>query len=165
MPQIWAKNSSLLPEERCIQNLMLKWDQLQTSWIQNDILGCILPNNTSEQQKWFKFVWRFCMFLQSFLMFQLKMIYSILLISLPDFCFYTLHSLLVYYKNQENLVQPGQPGMILFLKKICFNLQRKNSKLKQSQANYCSYFFLILSFKIKRVLISFLYYFRWNSCY
>ena len=74
-------------------------------------------------------------------MFQLKMIYSILLISLPDFCFYTLHSLLAYYKNQENLVQPGQPGMILFLKKIRLNLQRKNSKLKQSQANYCSYFF------------------------
>ena len=27
---------------------MLKWDTLRTSWLQNDILGCIIPNNPSK---------------------------------------------------------------------------------------------------------------------
>ena len=44
MPKIWKKNADLLPEDISIQNLMMKWDVLPTSWLQNDILGCILPN-------------------------------------------------------------------------------------------------------------------------
>ena len=43
MPKIW-KNADLLPEDISVQNLMMKWDVLPTSWLQNDILGCILPN-------------------------------------------------------------------------------------------------------------------------
>ena len=43
MPKIW-KNADLLPEDISVQNLMMKWDVLPTSSLQNDILGCILPN-------------------------------------------------------------------------------------------------------------------------
>ena len=50
LPEIWRKNTSLLPEQQTIEKLMLKWDSLQTSWVQNDILGCILPNNTSKKE-------------------------------------------------------------------------------------------------------------------
>ena len=44
MPKIRKKNADLLPEEISIQNLMMKWDVLSTIWLQNDIMGCILPN-------------------------------------------------------------------------------------------------------------------------
>ena len=40
----------LLPEQQTIKNLMLKWDSLQTSWVQSGILGCIFPNNTSKKE-------------------------------------------------------------------------------------------------------------------
>ena len=41
---IWEKYLDKLPEERSMQNLMLKWDELGLLWINIDILGCILPN-------------------------------------------------------------------------------------------------------------------------
>ena len=40
---IWEKYRDKLPEERSVQNLMLKWDELGLSWMNIDILGCILP--------------------------------------------------------------------------------------------------------------------------
>ena len=48
MPEIWKKNAVLLPEDISIQNVMMKWDVLPTSWLQNDILGCILPNKSGK---------------------------------------------------------------------------------------------------------------------
>ena len=53
LPEVWRKNASLLPEQQIIENLMLKWDSLQTSWVQNDISGCILPTNTSKKENKF----------------------------------------------------------------------------------------------------------------
>lgn len=53
LPEVWRKNASLLPEQQIIENLMLKWDSLQTSWVQNDIWGCIFPTNTSKKENKF----------------------------------------------------------------------------------------------------------------
>ena len=53
LPEVWRKNASLLPEQQIIENLMLKWDSLQTSWVQNDISRCILPTNTSKKENKF----------------------------------------------------------------------------------------------------------------
>ena len=53
LPEVWRKNASLLPEQQIIENLMLKWDSLQTSWVQNDISECILPTNTSKKENKF----------------------------------------------------------------------------------------------------------------
>ena len=46
--KIWEKNHDKLPKDVKIDSLMLKWDTLSTSWLQNDILGCIIPNNPSK---------------------------------------------------------------------------------------------------------------------
>ena len=42
--QIWSDHSEKLPKERTIENLMANWDSLRLTWMQNDILGCIIPN-------------------------------------------------------------------------------------------------------------------------
>ena len=44
---IWGKHSDKLPEEKSIKNLMLKWDELDLSWMNIDMLGCLLPNDES----------------------------------------------------------------------------------------------------------------------
>ena len=45
IPKIWADHADKLPKEKTIENLMDHWDLLGLSWMQNDILGCIIPNN------------------------------------------------------------------------------------------------------------------------
>ena len=47
LPQIWSEHSEKLPKERTIENLMVNWDSLGLTWIQNDILGCIIPNEAA----------------------------------------------------------------------------------------------------------------------
>ena len=41
---VWEKYPVKPPEERSVQNLMLKWDELGLSWMNINILECILPN-------------------------------------------------------------------------------------------------------------------------
>ena len=41
---IWEKYPDELPEERSVQYLMLKWDELDLSWMNINMLGWILPN-------------------------------------------------------------------------------------------------------------------------
>ena len=53
LPEVWRKNASLLPEQQIIENLMLKFDSLQTSWVQNDIWRCIFPTNTCKKENKF----------------------------------------------------------------------------------------------------------------
>ena len=48
LPKIWEENQDKLSKDMKIGNLMLKWNTLRTSWLQNDILGCIIPNNPSK---------------------------------------------------------------------------------------------------------------------
>ena len=43
----WGKNSDKLTEEKSIENLILKWDELDLSWINIDMLDCLLPNDES----------------------------------------------------------------------------------------------------------------------
>ena len=44
----WDIYPDKLPEEVSINNLMENWDKLNLSWNQQEVLGCILPNNDTD---------------------------------------------------------------------------------------------------------------------
>ena len=44
---IWKKRFKKLLTDKLVENLMLKWNIIGSSWMQNDLLGCILRNNKS----------------------------------------------------------------------------------------------------------------------
>ena len=44
---IWGKYSDKLPEEKSIENLKLKWDELNLFQMNIDMLGCLLPHDES----------------------------------------------------------------------------------------------------------------------
>ena len=45
IPKISIEHKEKLPNEQNIEHLMENWDYLGLSWNQNDVLGCIIPNN------------------------------------------------------------------------------------------------------------------------
>ena len=45
LPKIWKNYAEKLPKEMSVKNLLQNWDQLGLTWMENDVAGCIIPDN------------------------------------------------------------------------------------------------------------------------